>query len=199
MADKQRTIAKEVTIKGKGLHSGLNVTMTFKPAPENSGIRFQRIDLEENPVVHAIVDNVIDTSRGTTLDENGVRVGTIEHLMAAVAGQQIDNLLIEIDAPEAPIMDGSSKEYVEVLSKVGTKEQNADRKYYVIKERIDFSIVDKGIDIVAFPDDHLSITVQIDYNSKVLGNQYASMNSIGEFDKEIAPNRTCLLYTSRCV
>ena len=98
--------------------------MTFKPAPENSGIRFQRIDLEENPVVHAIVDNVIDTSRGTTLDENGVRVGTIEHLMAAVAGQQIDNLLIEIDAPEAPIMDGSSKEYVEVLSKVGTKEQN---------------------------------------------------------------------------
>lgn len=189
MSDKQRTIAKEVSLKGKGLHSGLEVNMTFKPASENSGIRFMRIDLEENPIVHANADNVIDTSRGTTLDENGVRISTIEHVLAALAGLQIDNVLIEIDAPEVAIMDGSSKDIIEILDQGGIKDQNAG-KYYIIKERIELSIVDKGIDIVAFPDDHLSITVQIDYNSKVLGNQYASLNKISDFKNEIAPSRT---------
>jgi len=190
MAEKQRTLARDVTIKGKGLHTGLEVTMTFKPAHENYGIRFQRIDLDENPMVYAIGDNVIDTSRGTTLDVNGVRVGTIEHVMAALAGLQIDNVLIEIDAPEAPIMDGSAIEICEALLQAGFKEQNAERKYYEIKERIEFSIPDKGIDIVAFPDDHLSLTVQVDYNSKILGNQYASLNHLADFVKEIAPSRT---------
>jgi UDP-3-O-[3-hydroxymyristoyl] N-acetylglucosamine deacetylase/3-hydroxyacyl-[acyl-carrier-protein] dehydratase len=190
MADKQRTIAKDVNIKGKGLHTGLNVSLTIKPAPANHGIRFMRIDLEENPIVHAIVDNVVDTSRGTTLDENGVRIGTIEHLLAGLAGCGVDNALIEIDAPEAPILDGSSRSIVEAIQTVGTTELDADKKYFELKERIEFIDVDKGIEIVAFPDDHLSLTVQIDYNSKVLGNQYASMNSISEFNKEIAPCRT---------
>jgi len=190
MAEKQKTLAKDVNISGKGLHTGLNVNMTLKPAAVNHGIRFMRIDLEENPVVHAIVDNVVDTSRGTTIDENGVRIGTIEHLMASFSGCGIDNVLIEIDAPEAPILDGSAKSITEAILAAGVIELEADKKYFEIKERIEFIDVDKGIEIVAFPDDHLSITVQIDYNSKVLGNQYASMNALSEFSKEIAPCRT---------
>jgi UDP-3-O-[3-hydroxymyristoyl] N-acetylglucosamine deacetylase/3-hydroxyacyl-[acyl-carrier-protein] dehydratase len=190
MAEKQKTIAKDVTLSGKGLHTGLHVTMTIKPASANHGIRFMRIDLEENPIVHAIADNVVDTSRGTTLDENGVRIGTMEHLLAALTGNGIDNALIEIDAPEVPILDGSSKPIIEAIQSVGVKELEADKKYFELKERVEFHDVEKGIEIVAFPDDHFSITVQIDYNSKVLGNQYASMNAISDFNKEIAPCRT---------
>ncbi len=190
MSEKQKTIAKEINISGKGLHTALPSNITIKPAPANHGIRFMRIDLEENPLVHAIVDNVIDTSRGTTIDENGVRIGTIEHLMAALYGNGIDNALIEIDAPEMPIIDGSSKYYEEKIKAVGVVELNADKKYFELKERVEFIDVEKGIEIIAFPDDHLSITVQIDYNSKVLGNQYASLNSLGDFGKEIAPCRT---------
>ena len=170
MAEKQRTLAKDINISGKGLHTGLQVTMVIKPAQANHGIRFMRIDLEENPIVHAIVDNVVDTSRGTTLDENGVRIGTMEHLLAALTGHQIDNALIEIDAPEVPILDGSSKPIFDAIAVVGTVEQDVDRKYFELKERVEFHDVEKGIEIVAFPDDHLSLTVQIDYNSKVLGN-----------------------------
>jgi UDP-3-O-[3-hydroxymyristoyl] N-acetylglucosamine deacetylase / 3-hydroxyacyl-[acyl-carrier-protein] dehydratase len=190
MAEKQKTISKEISFSGKGLHTGLVSNVTFKPAPANHGIRFLRIDLEENPVVHAIADNVIDASRGTTIDENGVRIGTIEHMLAALTGTGIDNVLIEIDAPEAPILDGSAKPYIDSILSVGVTELDTDKKYFELKERIDFVDVEKGIEIVAFPDDHLSLTVQIDYNSKVLGNQYASMNSLSEFAKEIAPCRT---------
>jgi UDP-3-O-[3-hydroxymyristoyl] N-acetylglucosamine deacetylase/3-hydroxyacyl-[acyl-carrier-protein] dehydratase len=190
MSEKQKTLAKEVTLKGKGLHTGLESTITFKPAADNHGIRFMRIDLDENPVINAIVDNVIDTSRGTTLDENGVRVSTIEHAMAALMGLSIDNVLIELDSPEVPILDGSSKQFVDAFKQVGIIEQKTDRKYYEIKERLEFVDVDKGIEIVAFPDDHFSVTVQIDYSSKTLGNQYASLNSMSEFEKEISPCRT---------
>jgi UDP-3-O-[3-hydroxymyristoyl] N-acetylglucosamine deacetylase/3-hydroxyacyl-[acyl-carrier-protein] dehydratase len=190
MAEKQKTLAAEVHFSGKGLHTGLMVNMYVKPAAANHGIRFMRIDLDENPIVHAIVDNVIDTSRGTTLDENGVRISTLEHLMAALTGMGVDNALIEIDAPEVPILDGSARPYVEGIEKVGVVELEADKKYFELKERVEFHDVEKGIEIVAFPDDHFSITVQIDYNSKVLGNQYASMNSLKEFSKEIAPCRT---------
>jgi UDP-3-O-[3-hydroxymyristoyl] N-acetylglucosamine deacetylase / 3-hydroxyacyl-[acyl-carrier-protein] dehydratase len=190
MAEKQKTIAKDVTLSGKGLHTGLHVTMTIKPAAANHGISFMRIDLEENPVVHAIVDNVVDTSRGTTLDENGVRIGTMEHLLASLIGTGIDNALIEIDAPEVPILDGSAKLIIEAIQKVGVKELEVEKKYFELKERVEFHDIEKGIEIVAFPDDHFSITVQIDYNSKVLGNQYASMNTLAEFPKEIAPCRT---------
>ncbi|MCX7985453.1 MAG: bifunctional UDP-3-O-[3-hydroxymyristoyl] N-acetylglucosamine deacetylase/3-hydroxyacyl-ACP dehydratase [Bacteroidales bacterium] len=188
--EKQKTIAKDITLSGKGLHTGLFVNMVLKPAEANHGIRFMRIDLEENPVVHAIVDNVIDTSRGTTLDENGVRVATIEHLLAALTGHGIDNVLIELDGPEIPIFDGSSKVIYDAIAEAGIKELDADKKYFELKERVEFVDVDKGIEIVAFPDDHLSLTVQIDYNSKVLGNQYASLNAISDFGKEIAPCRT---------
>jgi UDP-3-O-[3-hydroxymyristoyl] N-acetylglucosamine deacetylase / 3-hydroxyacyl-[acyl-carrier-protein] dehydratase len=194
MADKQKTLSKEVTIKGRGLHTGLNATMYIKPAPVNHGIKFVRIDLEENPIVPAIVDNVVDTSRGTTLDLNGVRIGTCEHLLAALSGSGIDNAIIEIDAPEVPILDGSSRLIVEALQKGGIIEQDTDRKYYKLAERIEFIDVEKGIEIVAFPDDHLSLTVQVDYNSKVLGNQYASLNNINEFSKEIAPSRTFVFF-----
>jgi UDP-3-O-[3-hydroxymyristoyl] N-acetylglucosamine deacetylase / 3-hydroxyacyl-[acyl-carrier-protein] dehydratase len=190
MAEKQKTIAKDVTLSGKGLHTGLHVTMTIKPAVANHGIRFMRIDLEENPIVHAIADNVVDTSRGTTLDENGVRIGTMEHLLAALQGNGIDNALIEIDAPEVPILDGSAKPITDAIQSAGIKELEVDKKYFELKERVEFHDVERGIEIVAFPDDHFSITVQIDYNSKVLGNQYASMNSLSEFNKEIAPCRT---------
>jgi UDP-3-O-[3-hydroxymyristoyl] N-acetylglucosamine deacetylase/3-hydroxyacyl-[acyl-carrier-protein] dehydratase len=190
MAEKQKTIKKDINISGKGLHTGLSANVTFKPAPANHGIRFMRIDLDENPIVHPIADNVIDASRGTTIDENGVRIGTIEHMLAALNGMGVDNVLIEIDAPEAPILDGSSKPYVDAILATGTVELDADKKYFELKERVDFVDVDKGIEIVAFPDDHFSITVQIDYNSKVLGNQYASMNSLSEFAKEISPCRT---------
>ncbi|HOT14420.1 MAG TPA: bifunctional UDP-3-O-[3-hydroxymyristoyl] N-acetylglucosamine deacetylase/3-hydroxyacyl-ACP dehydratase [Bacteroidales bacterium] len=190
MAEKQKTLAAEVHFSGKGLHTGLMVNMYIKPAAANHGIRFMRIDLDENPIVHAIVDNVIDTSRGTTLDENGVRISTLEHLLAALTGLGVDNALIEIDAPEVPILDGSAKPYVEGIEKVGIVELEAEKKFFELKERIEFHDVEKGIEIVAFPDDHFSITVQIDYNSKVLGNQYASMNSLKEFAKEIAPCRT---------
>lgn len=188
--EKQKTLVKDISLSGKGLHTGLHVNMILKPAEANTGIRFMRNDLEENPIVHAIVDNVVDTSRGTTLDENGVRIGTIEHLMAALTGHGIDNVLIEIDGPEVPIFDGSSKVIYEAIEQAGVKELEADKKYFELKERVEFVDVDKGIEIVAFPDDHLSLTVQIDYNSKVLGNQYASLNSIADFGKEIAPCRT---------
>jgi UDP-3-O-[3-hydroxymyristoyl] N-acetylglucosamine deacetylase/3-hydroxyacyl-[acyl-carrier-protein] dehydratase len=188
--EKQKTVAKDIALSGKGLHTGLFVNMIIKPAEANHGIRFVRVDLEENPVVHAIVDNVIDTSRGTTLDENGVRVATIEHLLAALTGHGIDNVLIELDGPEIPIFDGSSKVIYEAIAEAGVKELDAEKKYFELKERVEFVDVDKGIEIVAFPDDHLSLTVQIDYNSKVLGNQYASLNSIADFGKEIAPCRT---------
>ena len=135
MTEKQRTLAKDITISGKGLHTGLQVTMVIKPAPANHGIRFMRIDLEENPIVHAIVDNVVDTSRGTTLDQNGVRIGTMEHLLAALTGHRIDNSLIEIDAPEVPILDGSSKPIFEAIAVVGTVEQDAERKYSVLNRQ----------------------------------------------------------------
>jgi UDP-3-O-[3-hydroxymyristoyl] N-acetylglucosamine deacetylase/3-hydroxyacyl-[acyl-carrier-protein] dehydratase len=188
--EKQKTIAKDISLSGKGLHTGIFVNMILKPAEANHGIRFLRVDLEENPLVHAIVDNVIDTSRGTTLDENGVRIATVEHLMAALNGHGIDNILIEIDGPEVPIFDGSSKIIYDAIAEAGINELDAEKKYFELKERVEFVDVDKGIEIVAFPDDHLSITVQIDYNSKVLGNQYASLNSISDFGKEIAPCRT---------
>lgn len=190
MAEKQRTLATDIFMKGRGLHTGLEVSMYIKPAPINHGIKFMRVDLEENPIIPALVDYVMDTSRGTTLDMNGVRVSTIEHLLAALTGCGIDNALIEIDAPEAPILDGSSGPIVNELIKVGSIEQDAERKYFILKERVEFVDHEKGIEIVAFPDDHLSFTVQVDYNSKVLGNQYASLNTISDFAKEIAPSRT---------
>jgi UDP-3-O-[3-hydroxymyristoyl] N-acetylglucosamine deacetylase / 3-hydroxyacyl-[acyl-carrier-protein] dehydratase len=190
MTVKQRTIQKPATVKGKGLHTGVEVELTFNPAPENHGLKFRRIDLDNQPIISAIAENVVDTSRGTTIEEKGVRVSTIEHVMAALVGMSIDNVLIDINGPETPIADGSSFYFYNALKEAGSVELDADRKYYEVKEKISYTDPQRGVEIVIYPDDHLSIDVMIDYNSKVLGHQYALMNSLADFEKEIAPCRT---------
>jgi UDP-3-O-[3-hydroxymyristoyl] N-acetylglucosamine deacetylase/3-hydroxyacyl-[acyl-carrier-protein] dehydratase len=190
MTVKQRTIQKPATIKGKGLHTGVEVQLTFNPAPENHGFKFRRIDLDGMPIISAVAENVVDTSRGTTIEEKGVRISTIEHVMAALVGLGIDNVLIDITGPETPIVDGSSIFFVNALKEAGIVELDADRKYYEIKEKVTYSDPQRGVEIVIFPDDHLSMDVMIDYNSKVLGHQYALLNSMADFEKEIAMCRT---------
>lgn len=193
---KQTTLKAPVTVVGVGLHTGRQVTMTFKPAPENHGYKFQRIDIEGSPIIDADVDNVTDTSRGTTITQNGASVSTIEHTLAALAGLEIDNVLIEIDAPEAPIMDGSSMPFIEELERVGFVQQDADREYFVIPNNLYYSEPDRHVEMTAMPylDDY-RVTVMVDYNSPVLGSQHASLSSITEFKKEIASCRTfCFLH-----
>lgn len=193
---KQTTIKAPVTVKGVGLHTGKEVTMTFKPAPENHGFKFQRIDLPGSPIIDADVDNVTDTSRGTTITQNGASVSTVEHTLAALAGLELDNILIEIDAPETPIMDGSSIIFIEELEKVGFEIQDADREYFVIPSNITYSESDRQVEMVAMPyiDDY-RITVMVDYNSPVLGSQHAGLSGISQFKKEIASCRTfCFLH-----
>lgn len=187
---KQRTIKSEISLSGVGLHTGHSATLTFKPAPENHGYKFKRIDLEGSPVINADVDNVSDTSRGTTISQNGASVGTIEHLLAAFVGMEIDNVLVEIDAPEVPIMDGSAIEYVKAIEKAGIQTQDADREYYVIKDNIHYTDEDRKVEMVAMPLDGYRFTCMIDYNSPVLGSQHASISGIDEFTKEIASSRT---------
>ena len=171
MSEKQTTLAKDVSLRGKGLHTGVDVTVTFKPAPANSGYRFCRTDLPGKPVIEAIADNVTETSRGTTLVQGEASVATIEHVLAAFSGMRVDNALIEIDAPEAPIMGGSSHMFVEAIKEAGITELKDDRNYYVIREKITFSDEEHGVDLIVYPDDHFSAHVLIDYNSKILGNQ----------------------------
>ena len=193
---KQTTIKAPVTVKGVGLHTGKEVIMTFKPAPENHGFKFQRIDLPGSPIIDADVDNVTDTSRGTTITQNGASVSTVEHTLAALAGLELDNILIEINAPETPIMDGSSIIFIEELEKVGFEIQDADREYFVIPSNITYSESDRQVEMVAMPyiDDY-RITVMVDYNSPVLGSQHAGLSGIAQFKKEIASCRTfCFLH-----
>lgn len=194
MARKQKTIKKSVTVSGKGLHTGLQVDLIFKPAAENFGYKFQRIDLDNKPYIHANADFVFETSRGTVIEENGARIGTIEHVMAALYGLEIDNVLMEINGPEAPILDGSSKFIVKALKEAGIIEQNAEKNYYVIKERIVFTDDKKGIEIIAYPDEKFSANVLIDYNSKVLGHQYASLSKLSDFEEQISPCRTFVFF-----
>jgi len=193
---KQRTIKAPVSISGTGLHTGEKVTMTFNPAAENHGYKFRRIDIEGMPVIDADVDNVTDTSRGTTLSQNGASVSTVEHVLAALVGLEIDNVLIDMDGPETPIMDGSSIMFVDVLSGVGFEEQDADREYYHIPYNIHYSEPERRVEMVAMPlDDDYRFTCMVDYNSQVLGSQHASISSINEFNKEIASCRTfCFLH-----
>lgn len=194
MSQNQKTIRKAVSLKGKGLHTGYDVEITFRPAPVNHGYKFQRIDLEGKPIISASVDNVTDTSRGTTLVENGVEVHTIEHVLASLVGLELDNVLMEFNGPEAPILDGSAKMYVEALKKAGIEEQDAEKNYFIVKERIVFRDEENDIEIVAYPDDHFSVDVMVDYNSKVLGHQYASYHPTHDFEKEIAPSRTFVFF-----
>ncbi|HEY3391013.1 MAG TPA: UDP-3-O-acyl-N-acetylglucosamine deacetylase [Prolixibacteraceae bacterium] len=187
---KQNTIEREVTISGKGLHTGVEVTLTFKPAPENFGYKFKRVDLAGEPVIEANVSKVKGTSRGTVLKDGDVVISTIEHVMAALIGTGIDNVLIEMNGPEAPILDGSSGPYVKILAEAGLVSQQADREYFEIKRKIVYRNAETGTEIIAYPDDDFSIDVMISYNSAVLDNQYATYSSQTKFAEEIAPCRT---------
>ena len=190
MSDKQRTLKTEVKFQGVGLHTGEVVNMTVKPAPENHGYKFQRVDLEKKPIIKADPDNVVSTERGTTLEQNGGKVYTTEHILAAIYGLEIDNALIEVDAPEIPIMDGSSKLFVEGLLKGGIVEQNVNREYFELNENIKWEDIDKGIEFLAIPDPEYRLTVMVDYNSPVLGTQHAHMYKVSDFKDEISMCRT---------
>lgn len=188
--EKQTTINNVVSISGKGLHTGKQVTVTFYPAKENFGIQFQRVDIPNKPLIKASVFNVYDTSRGTSIRENQAEVRTVEHLLAALAGLQIDNLLVEINAEETPILDGSAKLYVELLQQAGIKSLDENREYIKIKEEIRFEKPDKGIELSIVPADYFHITVNIDYQTDVLAKQEAIMNGIEEFLQQIYTCRT---------
>jgi UDP-3-O-[3-hydroxymyristoyl] N-acetylglucosamine deacetylase/3-hydroxyacyl-[acyl-carrier-protein] dehydratase len=190
MADKQRTIEKAVSVTGKGLHTGMPVTLTFNPAPENHWYKFQRTDVEGQPIIDADCDLVVDTSRGTTLEKNGVRVHTTEHVLAALVGMGIDNCLIQVTGPEMPIMDGSSLNFIEVLETAGVVEQEAERDYFELTENLTYEDNVKKVEMLAVPQDEFRVTVMVDYGSEVLGTQHASMYHLGEFKTEIAPCRT---------
>lgn len=195
MTIKQRTIKTEITISGTGLHTGQSVNMTFKPAPENHGYKFRRIDIEGQPIVEADVDNVTDTSRGTNIAQNGASVNTVEHVLAALVGLEVDNVLIELDGPETPIMDGSALKFIEALEAAGFEDQEADREYYHIPHNIHYSEPDRKVEMVAMPLDDYRFTCMIDYNSPVLGSQHAAITTINEFKKEISSSRTfCFLH-----
>ncbi|HPR32064.1 MAG TPA: bifunctional UDP-3-O-[3-hydroxymyristoyl] N-acetylglucosamine deacetylase/3-hydroxyacyl-ACP dehydratase [Prolixibacteraceae bacterium] len=190
MSEKQKTIIHEVKLSGKGLHTGLIVNMTFIPAPANYGIVFKRTDLQNTPEIEAVVTNVFDTSRGTVIEKDGARIGTIEHTLAALQGLGIDNLLIEVDAPEAPIMDGSSALIFDAIGENNIRELDEEKEYFEIREKIVYKDPKSGVELIALPDSAYSVDVMISYNSSVLGNQFAQMGSLSDFRKEIAPCRT---------
>lgn len=187
---KQKTIKQEVTLKGVGLHTGKEVTMTLKPAPVNNGYTFVRVDLEGHPVIEADANYVVNTQRGTNLEKLGVKIQTSEHVLAACVGCDIDNIIIELNESEPPIMDGSSKYFVEALEQAGIEEQCAERKYYVVKEVISFSDESTGSEILIMPADDYQVTAMVDFGTKVLGTQNATLKSIEDFKEEIANART---------
>jgi UDP-3-O-[3-hydroxymyristoyl] N-acetylglucosamine deacetylase / 3-hydroxyacyl-[acyl-carrier-protein] dehydratase len=187
---KQKTILAEITLKGVGLHTGKEVTMTFKPAPVNNGYTFVRVDLEGQPVIEADVTYVVNTQRGTNLEKKGVMIQTSEHVLAAFVGCDIDNVIIELDASEPPIMDGSSKYFVEAIEKAGFQEQEAARNEYVVKEVISYVDELTGSEIIVMPSDEYQVTAMVDFGTKVLGTQNASMKNVSQFKTEIASCRT---------
>lgn len=190
MSSKQKTIKQEISLSGVGLHTGQKASITLKPAEENHGYVFQRIDMEGKPTIKADCDLVVDTSRGTTLEQNGARVHTTEHLLAAAYGLEIDNLLIEIDGPEVPIMDGSAHFFLEAFSKAGIVDQNEEKDYFVVEENLTYEDLERQTEMLAVPQDEFRLTVMVDYNSKVLGTQHAHMYNLGEFKPEISRCRT---------
>ncbi len=187
---KQKTLKDSFSLRGKGLHTGLDLTVTFNPAPDNHGYKIQRIDLEEQPIIDAVADNVIETTRGTVLAKNGVKVSTVEHGMAALYAAGIDNCLIQVNGPEFPILDGSAISYVEEIEKVGIVEQAAVKDFYIIKHKIEFKDEETGSSIMVLPDEDFSLNVLISYDSKIIPNQYATLDSMNDFSKEIAASRT---------
>jgi len=190
MGEKQRTLNKSFTISGIGLHTGKSVEVTVEPAAENYGYKFQRTDVEGQPIIPADASLVVDTQRGTTLEKNGIKVCTTEHLLAALYGMHIDNALIKLNGIEIPIVDGSALPFVKEIEKVGYKEQNAKREYFEFRSNEAYEDLEKGIEILAIPYDEFRVTVMVDYDSHVLGTQHASMYHTGEFKEEISPCRT---------
>ena len=190
MSSKQKTIQKEISLSGVGLHTGKEVKLTFKPAPENNGFAFVRTDLEGNPIIEAKANYVVDTQRGTNLEKNGVRIHTSEHVLAAVVGLDIDNIIIEISAPEPPIMDGSSKYFIEALEKAGIKEQEAEVEEYIVKDVISYKDEASGSEIILMPSDEYEVTTMVDFGTKVLGTQNATLKHISDFKDEISDART---------
>jgi UDP-3-O-[3-hydroxymyristoyl] N-acetylglucosamine deacetylase/3-hydroxyacyl-[acyl-carrier-protein] dehydratase len=190
MSEKQKTIAKPVSLKGNGLHSGVDVEVTIYPAPENHGYQFKRTDIEGNPLIRAVADNVKITDRSTTIVNKEASIATVEHLLAALYGLGVDNALLEINGPEVPIIDGSAKPFVDAILSAGIIDQQADRIYYQIREKVEFRDESNGIEITGYPDEDFTIDVHIDYNSRVLGNQFASLKNINQFEKEFAACRT---------
>lgn len=187
---KQRTIQNKVTLKGVGLHTGENVTMTFVPAKENHGFAFKRVDLEGEPIIEADANYVVNTQRGTNLEKNGVKIQTSEHVLAALVGLDIDNVLIELDAPEPPIMDGSSKFFVEALENAGIVDQEQDREEYIVKDVISYKDEATGSEITVIPSEEYQITTMVDFGTKVLGTQNATLDHMSNFKSEIADART---------
>lgn len=186
----QHTIKQSISINGVGLHTGAKVTLTFQPAPANHGYKFKRVDLEGQPIVNADVNRVVATQRSTTIQSGEAIVHTIEHIMSALAGLEIDNVLMEIDGPEVPIMDGSAIPFVQALQKAGREEQDAPRDYFEIEEPITYRDEETGVEMTALPAEDFEIITMIDFNSQILGQQYASLNSLEHYDQEIAPCRT---------
>lgn len=187
---KQQTLKGSFSLYGKGLHTGLNLTVTFNPAPENHGYKIQRIDLEDQPIIEAIAENVVDTSRGTVVAKGDARVSTIEHGMAALYAMGIDNCLIQVNGPEFPILDGSAKFYVDNINRVGIEVQNADKDFYVIKKKIEFKDEETGSSIIILPDEQFSITAMISFESQFINSQFATLDDMADFATEIAPART---------
>lgn len=190
MTDKQKTLSKEVTLNGVGLHTGRKVTMKLMPADVNTGFVFVRTDLEGSPQVEADANYVTFTDRGTILEKKGVKIHTTEHILAALSGMDVDNVIIELDNAEPPIMDGSAKYFVEAIEEAGIVEQNAEREYYVIKEIVSFHDPETGSEITAIPSDDFEVTTMVDFGTKVLGTQNATLKNLADFKSEIADSRT---------
>ena len=186
----QLTLKAPFTVKGKGLHSGLEITAVFQPAPANHGYKFRRIDLEDTPVIDAVAENVVETTRGTVLGKKNVIVSTVEHALAALYASGIDNCLIDVDGPELPILDGSAIQYIDNIEAVGTEELNVEKDYYIIKEKTCVRDEETGSMLTMYPDDNFSVEVMVEYNSAVLPNQFAILDDLADFKQEVASART---------
>jgi UDP-3-O-[3-hydroxymyristoyl] N-acetylglucosamine deacetylase/3-hydroxyacyl-[acyl-carrier-protein] dehydratase len=190
MNTNQHTLKESFSLKGKGLHTGLNIEITFRPAEANHGIKIRRIDLEGQPVVEALAENVKGTQRGTVLSKNNMQVSTVEHAMAALYAYGVDNCLIDVNAPEFPILDGSATIYVNEIERVGLAEQNEPRDYYIVKNKIEVRDEETGSSIIVLPDDSFGVNVHISFDSQILDNQYATLDNLEDFKTEIAASRT---------
>lgn len=188
--EKQKTLRGSFSLCGKGLHTGLNLTVTFNPAPENFGYKIQRIDLENQPIIEAIAERVVDTQRGTVIEKNGARVSTIEHALAALYALGIDNCLIQVNGPEFPILDGSAIIYVENIKRVGIEEQSTPKDFYIIRHKLEVKDEKTGSCITILPDEEFSVTAMCSFNSKFVSSQFATLDNINDFTSEIAAART---------